>query len=574
MRFILIVIGISIILFIEQSFSQDKNLPPQLNEAIELIDSKEYSSALVKLQISKDQYAERKSLIDFLIIKCYDELSQFENVEKATKDFIKLYDESKYLNDVQTFLIKALYKQNKFEESFDASINLLKKSLTISKRIELKSFIEKSISAKLSSNYLQQYSEKEVDKFVLPFVLYLIAKSFYEKGDTESGEKYANIIITKHLASEEYMQAVNLKLQTNHTSSSGGEILVGVMFPLSNRNNEKDFHIEQILDGVKYAFHEFNKDRADKIGLINEDTKNNSDEIKRIMREFNSDKRIKCVIGPIFSSECADVINNINLTDLVFISPTATDEDLTENNEQFFQANPPFDLRGKAFAQYAFFVESRKRFAVLNSIEGYSAIMANAFVEELKKLSGQIVFKETFKNLTMDISVSMSRLKDFINQIDGIYLPISQSKDAEFLISELEKLNLKVPIFATQDWLEAKGLESSTSLANQLRVTSDFFIDYQETRFSEFSKAYSETLNKEPNRYSLYGYDVAKHLLTVLRVPVQNRYGVRMKLNSGLKTVGFKNNISFSSKRRNTYLNILKYSDGKFSLIERFKANE
>jgi hypothetical protein len=47
-----------------------------------------------------------------------------------------------------------------------------------------------------------------------------------------------------------------------------------------------------------------------------------------------------------------------------------------------------------------------------------------------------------------------------------------------------------------------------------------------------------------------------------------------MKLNSGLKTVGFKNNITFSSKKRNTYLNILKYSDGKFSLVERFKANE
>jgi hypothetical protein len=153
-------------------------------------------------------------------------------------------------------------------------------------------------------------------------------------------------------------------------------------------------------------------------------------------------------------------------------------------------------------------------------------------------------------------------------------LPISQSKDAELLISELEKLNLRVPIFGTQDWLEAKGLESSTTLTNLIRITSDFFIDYQETRFSEFSKVYSEVLSKEPNRYSLYGYDAAKHLITVLRSPVQNRYGVRMKLNSGLKTVGFKNNITFSSKKRNTYLNILKYSDGKFSLVERFKANE
>lgn len=573
MRLFLILICFYLILISDNSNPQEKNLPSEINDAIELIDSKEYSSALVQLQSIRDKYSERHSMIDYLIIKSSYELNRFENVEKLANDFLISYPQSKYLEDIETFLIKSLISQNKFEEAFNVSINLLKKSGSISKKIELKSFIEKVISEKLSPSYLQQYSEKEGDKYIHPFVLYLTAKSFYDKGDVESGEKYANTIITNYVASEEYMQAVNLKLRTTKELSSD-EVLVGVMFPLTNGHNEKNIFVDQILDGVKYAFHEYNKDRADKIGLIIEDTKSSTDEIIRIIKEFNSDRRIKCVIGPIFSTECADVVKNINLTDLSFISPTATDEDLTEKNEQFFQANPPFDLRGKAFAQYAFFVESRNKFAVLNSIEGYSTIMANAFVEEIKKLGGQIVFKETFNNLALDITSSMSKLKNFINEIDGIYLPISKSKDAELLISELEKLNLRVPIFGTQDWQEAKGLESSTKLNNLIRITSDFFLDYQETRFIEFSKAYSEVLNKEPNRYSLYGYDAAKHLITILRSSAQSRYGVRMKLNSGLKTVGFKNNIAFSSKRRNTYLNILKYSDGKFSLVEKFKANE
>jgi branched-chain amino acid transport system substrate-binding protein len=574
MKNFLIIICLVFSFIAKDSYSQDKSLPEEINEAIELIDSKEYSSAIVQLQSVRDKYPDRHSLIDYLIIKCSDELNRYDNVEIMANDFQKAYPESKYLLDVQTFLVKSLYKQGKYEESFVNSINLLKKITSLSKKIEFKNFIEEAISVKLSPSFLQQYSEKENDKFVLPFVLLLTAKSFYRDGDIGSGEKYANKIITNYITSEEYLQAVNLKLQTTKGSSSDNEVLVGVMFPLTNGNNEKDLFVQQILDGVKYAFHEYNKDRADKIGLVIEDTKNNPDEIKRIIKEFNSDKRIKCVIGPVFSSECAEVVKNIKLTDLVFISPTATDEDLTENNEQFFQANPPFDIRGKALAQYAFYVESRKNFAVLNSIEGYSAIMANSFADEIKKLGGQIVFKETFKNIASDIPASISKLRNFINQIDGIYLPISQSKDAELIISELENLNLKIPIFGTQDWLEAKGLESSTTLTSLIRITSDFFIDYQESRFNEFSKAYSATLNKEPNRYSLYGYDASKHLITVLRAPIQNRYGIRMKLNSGIKTVGFKNNITFSSRKRNTYLNILKYSDGKFSLIERFKAND
>ncbi len=574
MKNFLIIICLVFSFIAKESNSQDKSLPQEINEAIELIDSKEYSSALVQLQSIRDKHPDRHSLIDYLIIKCSDELNHYDKVEKMANDFQKDYPESKYLLDVQTFLVKSLYKQGKYEDSFDNSINLLKKTTSLSKKIELKNFIEEAISVKLSPAYLQQFSEKENDKFVLPFVLFLTAKSFYQVGDVESGEKYANKIITNYIASEEYLQAVNLKLQTTKDTSTDNEVLVGVMFPLTNGNNEKDVFVEQILDGVKYAFHEYNKDRADKIGLVIEDTKNNPDEIKRIMKEFNSDKRIKCVIGPVFSSECAEVVKNIKLTDLIFISPTATDEDLTENNEQFFQVNPPFDLRGKALAQYAFFVESKRKFAIVNSIEGYSAIMANSFADEMKKLGGQVVFKETFKNIVTDFPSTMTKLKNIINQIEGIYLPISQSKDAEIIISEVENLNLRIPIFGSQDWLEAKGLESSTTLTSLIRISSDFFIDYQESRFNEFSKAYSATLNKEPNRYSLYGYDASKHLITILRGPVQNRYGVRMKLNSGIKTVGFKNNISFSSRKRNTYLNILKYSDGKFSLIERFKANE
>lgn len=563
-----------LIVFVNIISSQDKNLPLDISEAINLIEGKEFSSALIQLQTIRNKYPERQSLIDFLIIKCSDELARFENVEKISKEFLDTYSESKYSDDVQLFLIKSLIQQSKYEEGFKQAIEFMKKTKSVSKKIELKSFIENATENKLTSTFLQQIADKENDKSVQPFILLLTAKSFYNEGNPSSGQKYADRIITNHIASEEYLPAVNLKHQTSKDTFLEKLAIVGVMLPLTNEQNEKNNLVEQILIGIKYAFHEYNKNREDKIGLIIEDTKNNPEEILRIIKEFDADKRIKCVIGPIFSSECAEIVKNIHLTDLVFISPTATSEDLTERNDQLFQANPPFDLRGKAFAQYAFFVESKSKFAVINSIEGYSAIMANSFIEEMKKLGGQIIFKDTYRDVTTDLLTSIPKLKNYIKEIDGIYLPISQSKDAELLLLELQKHNIKVPVFGTEDWLEAKGLEASTAISNLIRVTADYFIDYKDPRFIEFSNSFSEVIGKEPNRYNLYGYDVAKHLLTILKSPIQNRYGIKQKLASGLKTVGFKNNISFSHKRRNTYLNILRYNNGKFSLVERFKANE
>lgn len=573
MKFLFNIFYLIAILF-NLTFSQNTNLPAEINEAIELIDSKEYSSALIKLQTLKDKFPERKTIIEFLIIKCSDELNRYENVEKYSTDFLKSNPQSKYLDNVQIFLIKSLTNQNKFQEAFEYSIELLKRTKSISMKIELKNYVENNIAPNLDESILQKLSDTENVKTIHPFILFLTAKKFYIIGDKENGDKYVNKITTSYITSDEYLPALNLKFDSKDEINYESDLIVGVMFPLTNQDSERDAIVEKILDGVKYAFHEFNKDREDKIGLIIEDTKNDSTEILRIIKEFDADKRIKCVIGPIYSTECADVIKNIKLTDLVFISPTATDEDLTENNDQFFQANPPFDLRGKALAQYVYFVESLKRFAVINSIEGYSTIMANAFINEFKKLGGEIVFKETFRNLQTDLSSSISKLRNVVNQIDGIYLPISQSRDAELLISELDKLNLKIPVFGTQDWLEAKGLESSTSISKNIRITSDYFIDYQDKRFVEFSKQFSEMLKKEPTRFCLYGYDTAKHLINILKNSPSSRYGFKLKINSDIKTVGFKNNISFGSKRRNSYINVLKYSEGKFSLIERFKANE
>jgi len=569
-----ILIILILILFVTRIELKTQNLPLEISEAISLIDSKEFSSALIQLQAIRVNYPNYLSLIDFLIIKCNDELGRFSEVERYSLQFISNYVETKYLDDVNVFLIKSLTKQNKFEDSFKVGVNFLKRSKSLSKKIELKSFIEKTLLNNISPSIIEKLLENENDKYVQPFLLYILAKSYYNSGDLITAEKKLDEIINKHINSEEYLPAQNLKITLDKHTSIENQVLVGVMIPLTNGQNEKDIFIEEILEGIKFAFHEFNLDRDNKIGLIIEDTKNDSKEILRIIKEFDSEKRIKCVIGPVYSSECDVVIKNIKLTDLSFVSPTATDEQLTFNNEQFFQANPPFDLRGIALAQYVYFVESRSNFVVINSIEGYSAIMGNSFVEEFKRLGGNIIFKETFKNLQEDISSIMSKLSQTLNKIDGIYLPVSKSNDAELLISELEKLHINVPIFGTQDWLEAKILKTTTKLNNLIRITSDYFIDYQDEKFIQFSNKYSEIVGREPNRYSLYGYDAAKHIINILRNPIQSRNAIKLKLSSTIKTVGYKNNISFSSKRRNSYLNILGYSNGIFYLIDRFKVNE
>lgn len=562
------------LLFALPNYPQNNLLPFEIQQSINMIDEEEFSSALTKLKIIRNNFPSRLSLIDFLIIKCYYELQMYEEVKNASNDFLRSYLESKYADNIYKFLINALIKQNEFEKAFDASINFIKHTNSITQKIEIKSFVESLITNKISLNYLKSFYEKEDSKFVQPFILFLIAKGYYNISEIDSSQKYVNLIINFYKDTDEYFLAIDLNNKFEKKSISENKINIGVMFPLSKNDGSQDIIIKQILDGIKYTLHNFNKNQNNKIGLVIADTKNDPNEITKLMQSFNNDKTIKCIIGPIYSSECLEVIKNIKSTDLVFISPTANYEKLTDGNDQFYQANVTFDLHGKGSAQFAYFVESRTRFAVLMSTEGYSNIMGNSFIDEINKFGGEIVLNETFNEVSTGIDSVLLKLKNIKNQIDGIYIPISKGTDANIILTALQKLNLTIPIYGTQDWLAISGLESKKEFNNLIRVSSDFYIDYQTQKFIELEKNYLSILGYEPTRYSFYGYDLANHLLKILTTPIKTRNDIKSKLNSRIKTNGINNNILFGHKRRNTYLNILKYSDKTFTLIERFRVNE
>lgn len=119
-----------------------------------------------------------------------------------------------------------------------------------------------------------------------------------------------------------------------------------------------------------------------------------------------------------------------------------------------------------------------------------------------------------------------------------------------------------------------KGFESSSTLSNRLTFDSDYFIDYNNPELKEFSDDFKKVTGLEINRNVLYGYDAAKYLLTVIRNINPTRKNIRFKMESGISVNGFHNNISFSSQRNNKYTNIIRYKDGIFELIEKYRAND
>ena len=330
----------------------------------------------------------------------------------------------------------------------------------------------------------------------------------------------------------------------------------------------------EILEGIKFAVNEFNHTRNDKIGLIIRDTKKDTEEIKKIREEFTSLNSLVAILGPIFSNEVRATLKEFDGYDIPIISPTATDDDLTGLNPNFFQANPSFSTRGQVMAQYIFYVENKRIVSVINSINGYSPLLASNFSEEFERLGGTILRRETFKDTTTDFSVPLSNIYADSLTTQGIYVPLSDNSVTPYIFSELVKFYTKLPMYGNQDWFTAKGFETAPEISNNLIFTSDNFVDFNSDEYYSLNDQFNSVTGKDINRNSLYGYDAAKFVLTAFRNSEFGRENLRAKMISGMISSGMHNNISFDERRVNRFLNIVRYKDGVFELIDKFRLSQ
>ena len=365
------------------------------------------------------------------------------------------------------------------------------------------------------------------------------------------------------------------KDQSSKYNSSLDGSLLGVILPVFSKDTAFS-HVEpavEILEGIKFAVSEYNTRNNNKIGLLIRDSERNTEKIKEIKEEFENIKSIKAIIGPVYSDEVKTTLELFKNSDIPIISPTATENDLTTVYPNFFQANPSFILRGKIMAQYIYFVENKKKLAILSPDSGYSTTLSTAFKNEFVSLGGKIIIDLTYSGNSYDLSPQISKLQE-AKDIQGIYVPLTDKSDASVVLSQLEQHGINTRLYGNQDWLSAKGFESSSTLSNQLIFTSDYFIDYDDPDYQAFNKSFYQKTHMDVTRNVLYGYDAAKFVLDSFHNDNPDRTQLKTVMESGMIYKGFHNNISFDSGRVNKFLNIIRYRDGKFQLVDKFKIGE
>ena len=386
-----------------------QKIDAEFDRAVELYNVREFNSALSGFEKIINEYDlnSKTTAAYFFTIKILIEKQEYEGAWNLITEFLENYPSSKYTDEIRILLVRLNLDNYEYYNALKEIAFLIERTKSILYRLDAKDIGEKIASNYLSSSNLSKLNDSFTSDKVKPYLLLLLAKSYFKDREKEHALVTLSQILTKYPSSEESAEAKNLydnpilPVEEFYDRS-----FIAVLLPLQKDENNYPTSVaaDEILKGIKFAVAELNEDRDDKIGIIIRDTKNNEDEINEIRNELGNNPSVKAILGPIFSNEVRVTINTFNGTDLPIISPTATDNDLTSVSEDFFQANPPLAVRGKVMAQYVFFVENKKNMAVLYSTDGYSPLIAASFIEEFEKLGGMIMAEESYKSNSFSLS--------------------------------------------------------------------------------------------------------------------------------------------------------------------------
>jgi branched-chain amino acid transport system substrate-binding protein len=572
MKNIFIILLFAVSVQYPQNITVDNN--QDFEKALSFYNSKKNDDAvnLFKKIASRKENNTKITASAFFVSKILVEQKKYSEAENAIKAFLLDYPHSKYVDEVKNLLIKIFVDKADFVKAFESCITFVESSNSTVFKNETKNVAEKIAVNNLKSSEVEQYIGKYSS--LESFLLLLTGKLCLAEGEYSEALNKFNEIITKYITSDEYIEALNFKKTHSVTQNDTGYPIVGVLLSLTDDNDRKIQSATEILEGIKFAFHEYNTEHSEKVGIIVSDIKRDDRIISEAANNFIENSNVRCIIGPVFSDDVRSAIKEIDRSNIVLISPTATDDDLVSLSDNFFQANPSLTARGKIFAQYLYYVENKRNIAILNSLESYSPLLAASFSQEFERLGGKIASKETYKSKSFSLVEQMTRISSLSKSIEGIYAPISDGSEANAILSQMVQSGLTVEIYGNQDWFLGKGFESSSEISNKLTFDSDYFIDFNDADFKQFSTSFKKTTGMEINRNILYGYDTAKYLLTVIRNIDPTRKNIKYKIESGINVTGFHNNISFDDDQTNKFINIVRYKDGVFELLDKFRSGK
>jgi ABC-type branched-subunit amino acid transport system substrate-binding protein len=541
--------------------------------------------------------------------KCKYKLQDYKGALKMCGDFLTLFPDSEYRDDILLLQGNTYYRLNRYKPAVQSWFRAIENSSTDLLVQKAGYQVTKTLRYKFNSPEFRQFnSEVESSNARLLFEI-ARAENEMQKGNKNEADNLIQNALAEFPGTKFTRRAESLLIDGE---ISPADMSLALLLPLSGANEKIG---NEIKEGFEFALQEYNLQKNSGIKVISLDYGEETVTALRHYQRLSKNNNVLAVLGPIendISAACAAVSDYESLP---IVSPTATDPDLTLLTDKFFQLNSSVTLRAEILARYATDSLKLKRFATFAPLDNHFIKMVAKFAEAVQAAGGEIIGQEWYYPGDQDVNKQFMNLKRIglrmafadsllkispelrteqvdslykkyvesqvqknrenyvkidsadiaVKSIDGVFIPIFK-EDLKFIAPQIAYSNIQARYFGNGDWYEPEELKKNKNYLNGLIFIADGYLNEENWDYKKFKNDYRMLLKKTATMYNIIGYDCGRFMLRALRDvkdAAMSRSEYLQNLRSHEQFNGLYRNINLNDDQCNLNLRLLKYIYGQ-----------
>jgi branched-chain amino acid transport system substrate-binding protein len=298
--------------------------------------------------------------------------------------------------------------------------------------------------------------------------------------------------------------------------ASAEEILIGEYGSLTG---EDATFGSSTKNGIDIAVDEINKDGGGVLGkkvrVIVEDDQGKAEEAQIVVTKLITKDKVVAVLGEVASSRSLAAAPVAQKYSVPMISPSSTNVEVTRMGDYVFRVCFLDPFQGFVMAKFATSNLKLTKVAILRDIKSdYSVGLANAFIENFKKMGGTIVGDESYSAGDTDFNAQLTSIKAKNPQaifVPGYYTAVG------LVARQARKQGITAPLLGGDGWDSPKLTEIGGAALDGSFFTNHYSVDDPSPEAQRFLTAYKQRFNSVPDALAGLGYDSAMVLFEAIK---------------------------------------------------------
>jgi len=271
-------------------------------------------------------------------------------------------------------------------------------------------------------------------------------------------------------------------------------------------------------NGIDMAVDEINKAGGvlgKKVRIIVEDDQGKPEEAQTVVTKLITKDQVAAVLGEVASSRTMAAAPVAQQNGIPLISPSSTNPKVTQTGDYIFRVCFIDPFQGFVMAKFATNTLKVKNVAILRDIKNdYSVGLADVFVENFKKMGGNIVADESYSEGDTDFSAQLTSIKSKNPQ--AVFMP-GYYTEVGLVVRQARKLGLMVPFLGGDGWDSPKLIEIGGEAMNGSYYSNHFSVSDPNPTIQKFVSDYKARYNTTPDALTGLGYDAASILFDAIK---------------------------------------------------------